>query len=237
MSRSRPTNTSNNPAVRWFEWKGETGGIRYYDKEAEKNVDVPLPFTALLLDQLGTVKGWHDASDSGIYANEVRDTRQQPLVVKSFKGGVLAEGLYAAIKDRVHTFGGYFVANCYIAAKIDGVLQIASLRWKGAALSAWMEFTKANRKALDDKAFAVTGFTEGQKGRVKFAVPTFAIKDITPETQAAALALDEALQAHLDVYLTTTPTRQQVEQHDHEPVAVPQESAQPSTITDDDIPF
>ena len=33
MSRSNPTDNTPNPAVRWFEWNGEQGGIRYYDKD------------------------------------------------------------------------------------------------------------------------------------------------------------------------------------------------------------
>ena len=37
MSRSNPTeNTNPNPAVRFFEWNGEGGAVRYYDKTAKK---------------------------------------------------------------------------------------------------------------------------------------------------------------------------------------------------------
>ena len=117
MSRSNPSENSNpNPAVRWFEWNGEKGLIRYYDKDAKQNVDVALPFTFLLLDQLGSVRGWHDASESGIYSNEVKDTRQDVLIVKAYKGGVLAEGIYKDIKDRVNNQGGQLVAK----APLDG---------------------------------------------------------------------------------------------------------------------
>ncbi len=80
MSRSNPNENGNpNPSTRWFEWNGEHGLVRYYDKQAEQQVEVGDDFTFMLLDQLGTVKGWHDASDSGIYANEVKDTRQDVL--------------------------------------------------------------------------------------------------------------------------------------------------------------
>ena len=126
MSRSNPhENGLTNPAVRWYEWNGEHGTVRYYDKDAKQNVEVGSDFTFMLLDQLGSVRGWHDASESGIYSNEVKDTRQEVLVVKSFKGGVLAEGIYKDIKDRINTLGGQFVANCYIAFKgTDGGLDI-----------------------------------------------------------------------------------------------------------------
>jgi hypothetical protein len=141
MSRSNPSENSNpNPAVRWFEWNGEKGLVRYYDKELKQNVDVGTEFRFILLDQLGSVRGWHDASDSAIYSNEVKDTRQETLIVKSFKGGTLAEGIYRDIKDRANSVGGQFVANCYIAFKHGNGLAIGSLRFKGAALGAWMEF-------------------------------------------------------------------------------------------------
>src|SRR3990167_9486263 len=136
MSRSNPgANGAANPAVRWFEWNGEHGVVRYYDKDAKKNVDVGSEFRFVLLDERGSVRGWHDPSQSGIYSNEVKDTRQDVLVVKAFKGGPLAEGFYKDIKDRVNAVGGQFNANCYIAFRNgDGALTIGSLRFKGAAL-------------------------------------------------------------------------------------------------------
>lgn len=246
MSRSNPTENSNpNPAVRWFEWNGEHGVVRYYDKEAKKNVDVGSDFTFLLLDQLGSVRGWHDASDSGIYSNEVKDTRQETLIVKSFKGGTLAEGIYRAIKDRVNAAGGQFVANCYIGFKQDGALAIGSLRFKGAALHAWTDFSKANRADLYAKAVRIHGFTEGKKGRIVFRVPVLELKEISPESNAAAIALDKELQAFLDGYFKRT-TRDQVEEppddsRDDQADYSDDEADGPeypaSVLTDDDIPF
>lgn len=236
MSRSNPTEHLANPAARWFEWNGEHGTVRYYDKDEKKNVDVALPFTFLLLDELASVRGWHDASDSGIYSNEVKDTRTDILVVKSFKGGTLAEGLYKDIKDRVNSMGGDFNAACYVGFKNGGDgLGIGHLRFKGAALGAWMEFRKANRGALYSKAIDVTGYTEGKKGKVTFRVPTFKSRDISRETNEAAMALDKELQAFLASYFDRKTTdRAQPPSADHdEPVS--DEPSEP--LTDDDIPF
>jgi hypothetical protein len=243
MSRSNPSENSNpNPATRRFEWNGEKGVVRYYDKDTKSNVDVGSDFTFILLDQLGTVGGWHDASDSGIYSNEVKDTRQEALVVKAFKGGTLAEGIYKDIKDRVNSVGGQFVAKCYIAFKNGSGLAIGSLSLKGATLGAWMEFTKANRADLYKKGIRINGFTEGKKGRIVFRVPVLALKDITPETDAAATALDRELQAFFDGYFKRT-KREQVETHDASGhMGEPDGSSHPpdhidSPLTDEDIPF
>lgn len=240
MSRSNPQeNTSSNPAVRWFEWHGEKGVVRYYDKDAKANVDVPLPFTFILLDQLASVRGWSDATDSGIYSNEVKDTRQDVMVVKSFKGGVIAEGIYADIKDRVNRAGGNFVANCYIAFRHQDKLAIGSLRFKGAALGAWMEFGKAHRSDLYEKAIKITGYTEGQKGRVTFRTPVFQSAALSAETNTEAVALDRELQKFFASYLkhNTKDAAATAVQHQPDEPPAPTDDDYQQAVTDDDIPF
>lgn len=237
MSRSNPNeNTNPNPATRWFEWNGEHGVVRYYDKDAKQNVDVGSDFTFILLDELGSVRGWHDASDSGIYSNEVKDTRQEAFVVKSFKGGTLIEGIYRDIKDRVNSMGGQFVANCYIAFTNGNGLAIGSLRFKGAALGAWMEFRKEHRAELFTKAIHVNGFTEGKKGRIVFRMPILETVDITREQDRTAMALDHTLQAFLKSYFKK-PTREQVDAHDKDAQPNAPEGAPLNELTADDIPF
>ena len=247
MSRSNPHEHASNPATRWLEWNGENGVVRYYDKDAKKNVDVGTEFGFVLLDELGSVRGWHEPSQSGIYSNEVRDTREDVLIVKSFKGGTLAEGLYKDIKDRVNTVGGQFVANCYIAFKNGGEkLAIGSVKFKGAALGAWMEFEKQHRADLYTKAIRISGFTEGKKGRVTFRVPVLSVVPIAEDTNAAAVTLDKQVQEFLKGYFKRT-KRDQVDeaplQHiSDEEIGATSGSNEPSHVelpplTDDDIPF
>jgi len=242
VSRSNPSEHISNPATRWFEWNGEKGVIRYYDKDAKANVDVPVPFTFLLLDQLATVRGWHDASASGIYANEVRDTTKDALVVKSFKGGTISEGLYKDIKADVNAAGGSYHANCYVAFKDGDTLKIGAFRLKGAALGAWMEFTKAHRNQVYKGAVKIDGTTEGKKGRVVFYTPTFKLVPTTADTDAAARVLDTELQQFLTAYLARAKRVQADAPHvsDEEMAGAPpmvQDYGAPSDVTDDDIPF
>lgn len=218
MSRSNPTEVTRNPSRRWFSFaSGADGGfVRYYDKEAEKNVALGDAtsggkFQFILLDELATVQGWHDPSESGIFANEVRDTRQDTLVVKSFKGGELASGLYAGIKDRIVAVGGHFVASCYVAYKDGAELCLGNIRLKGAALGAWMEFKKQcpTKKGPDGKslkayyldAVKITGFEQLKKGGTTFRVPVFSLAPLSEETNKQAIELDSELQAFLSEYL------------------------------------
>jgi hypothetical protein len=213
MSRSNPIDGIRNPATRWFEWAGgdEGGFVRWYDKDTKTQIKAPLPFTFLLLDELSTVKGWHDSSESGIYANEVRDTRQDVLVVKSFKGGELASGIYKSIKDRVAAQGGHYCTSLYLAYKEADGLKIGNLNLKGAAAGAWMEFKRSapTRKDANGRslrayfidAVRIAEFEQLKKGATVYRVPKFSLQTVSEESNRQAVALDAELQTFLTDYL------------------------------------
>lgn len=218
MSRSNPTDAAKNPSTRWFQFASGTDGgfVRYYDKETEKNIalgdsEKGGKFVFLLLDELATVGGWHDPSESAIFSNEVRDTRQDTMVVRSFKGGELASGLYASIKDRIVASGGHFVSSCYIGFKDGDTLKMGNIRFKGAALSAWMEFKKQcpSKKDANGKpvkayyvdAVKIEGFDQQKKGGTTFRVPVFSLVPVSEDTNKDAAMLDAELQAYLADYL------------------------------------
>lgn len=245
MSRSNPVDNRPNPAKLRFEWDGANGKVRYFDREAKQNANVKDGFTFILLDELATVRGWHEPSESPIYSNEVRDTRQEVLVVKAFKGPQLAEGFYSNIKDRIVACGGHFTANCYIAFRNDeGGLDIGMIQFKGAALGAWMEFKKENRKEIYEQAVQIKGFEEGKKGKVVFRVPVFHLAAISPESQDRALELDKELQDYLKAYFARTksavPPTGEESQPDAEPEPQPDPEPEPDPeppTEEDDVPF
>lgn len=255
MSRSNPTENSPNPATRWYEWNGEKGLVRYYDKATKTTVEVGADFTFLLLDQLVSVGGWHKYSDVSIYSNAIKDVRAEVLVVKTKKDGIIANGLYKDIKERVQAVDGHYEAQLYIAYKqADDTLAIGCLRVKGAALHAWAEFAKAHRDTLYTKGVRINGYTEGQHGRVIYRVPIFLSVPVSDATNTAAVALDKTFQAWLKGYLGRTTTEQAEEPvndsqeqeydvDDVDPVAAlaPVRGAdarmRPSTMDISDVPF
>ncbi len=245
MSLSKPQDGQPNPAKRWFEWNGERGEILYYDKEEKKNIVVAQPFTFIVLDELSSVRGWHDPSSSGIYSNEVKDTRQEILTVKAFKGGVLAEGIYRDIKDRVNSVGGHYSANCYVAFKGDSGMAIGAFRFKGAALASWMEFKKANKKEFYEKAITLNGFTEGKKGRIVYRVPKFALTTISAATLSICVDLDKELQEFLSAYLSrnkhdqaeATSPKQPTIRDDFDTSFNPELTDDDFEATNEDVPF
>jgi len=238
MSRSNPTDNAPNPCTRWMEWNGSHGCPRYYDKQEKKEVQLDPDFTFILLDQTATIRGWHDPSDSGIFANEVRDTRVSPFIVKAFKGGKLAEGLYSSIKDRVNASGGRFTMNCYLGFKGEvGGLRLGCLQFKGASLNAWVEFTKENRAEIYKGAIHINGYNEAKKGKVVFRVPVFELVALSEDTNRQAVALDIELQDYFNGYFKRTHVDQseapQTDAPETEPAATTEAAAPP----EDDVPF
>jgi hypothetical protein len=190
---------SKNPATKFLDWKSDQKGFSYYDKGLSKNIEVSLPFKFVFLDELSTVKGWHDASTSGIFSNEVKYLSKEPMTVKAFKGGEIAKGLYNEIKDRVKNAGGHYSKSIYIMTE-DG--ELANIQLKGSATQQWGEFVKANRQSITRTWVNVATATESKKGKVVFSVPNFTIgadiEDIDAKT--ADDKFDE-LEAYLKTYL------------------------------------
>jgi hypothetical protein len=207
MSRSNNSELQN-PATKFFEWNGEAGIFRYWDKEMaveghEKpgaNVNITLPFTFVVLDSLSTIKGFSDADNSGFWSNEVRDIKRDEMIVKT-KKGVCAKGIYEKVITDRNCNGAKYCQSVYIAYKPgkDKPLEIANIQFTGAALSSWIEFRKNNK--VFEGAIIVKGVKQGQKGKVIYQMPVFQKLDLTPETEKNALELDKVLQVYLKAYL------------------------------------
>ena len=189
-----------NPSTKFLDWKSNDKCFEYYDKEKQEKVSVPLPFKFLVLDELHTIKGWNDASSSGIFSNEVKFISKEVMTVKPFKGNEIAKGLYKDIKEKIVSAGGHYVKSIYIMLE-DGSL--ANLQLKGSAVQKWGEFTQKTRNRLPDEWVQVTKAIEGKKGAVKFFTPDFSFERSITEDEA--MQADEAfniLETYLKAYLT-----------------------------------
>ena len=189
----------SNPATMFIEWKSNDKAFEYYDKETQKKVSIPLPFKFLVLDELHAVKGWNDATSSGIYSNEVKFISKEIMTVKPFKGNEIAKGLYKDIKEKVVAAGGHYVKSIYIMLE-DGTL--ANLQLKGSSVQAWGEFTQKTRKRLPEEWVIVKTAKDGKKGAVKFSIPEFGFERSLSdaENEQADLCFD-ILESYLKAYL------------------------------------
>ena len=189
----------SNPATKFIDWKSNDKCFSYYDKEAQENKQISLPFKFLVLDELHTIKGWNDASSSAIYSNEVKFISKEVMTVKPFKGNEIAKGLYKDIKEKIVAAGGHYTKSIYIMLE-DGSL--ANLQLKGSAVQKWGEFTQKTRNRLPDEWVQVAKALEGKKGAVKFNTPEFTFfKSLSEDEVNLADEAFNTLETYLKAYL------------------------------------
>lgn len=207
MSRSNPIPT--NPSNRRYVWKGSDGRLVYWDKDQELEIGVSLPFEFLVLDQLSTIGGYSDEDTSSYWSNEVRSIGKEELNVRTIKG-TKEVGLYKNLF--IKSQGAKYAKSIYIMS--DG--QINNFKATGIALTAWIEFTKANN--VNKGKVLIAGKSDLQKkGATKYYIPVFEWLESTEEENAEAIRLDRQLQEYLTTYLTTaTVDRDSVQ--DQEPI-------------------
>ena len=197
MSRSNSTELQS-PAKKQFEWNGDKGGFKTYNRETKENEKVPLPFRFLVLDKLSTIKGYSDHHKAAFWANEVRSTKKDILSVYS-KGGLQAEGFY---KDIIGTMtGAKYCQVVYIAFYEGKEMSIGKINLVGTALSAWIDFCKAENP--EKGAIEVAEMVEGKKGKTVYQTPVFKKITVSEEADKIALGLDVELQAYLAKYLSS----------------------------------
>ena len=195
---SEKSNSSNNPTKRYLEWKSNDKSFEFYDKEAGEKVKVDLPLKFVFLQHYHTVKGWNDASQSGIWSNEVYYIGSEPMTVRAFKGGTIAEGLYKDIKQDITNAGGKYHRSVYVMLE-DGT--IANLSFKGAVVREWSEFFGENQSLLDNQWVEVNAAKDQKKGSVKYSTPEFTLgKNLTAKESGLADSSAETLKVYLDEY-------------------------------------
>lgn len=213
MSRITHLNTpekSVNPSTKFLEWKSEAKCFSYYDKslvndsmtkeeKKEKgNVTVPLPFKFLWINHYHTVKGYHDATSTGIFSNEVYYIGSEHVTVRTHKGLEIASGIYKQIKPSIEVNGGKYHRSIYVMLE-DGTL--ANISIKGAGVREWSEFYENKKKSLRNNWIEINEAKDEKKGRVSYSVPSFVLgsKLSKDESSNADLAAKQ-LQNYMDGY-------------------------------------
>jgi hypothetical protein len=221
MSRSNPQLT--NPATRFFEWSGSKGKLQFWDKEQEKNIEVPLPFKFAPLDQLSTITGYSKRDESGYWSNEVRNITNDKLIVKT-KHGVAQEGLYSELAD-VRAKGAKYAKSIYIAYKTKQGWEIGNIKAHGSALSAWIDFTGTCVPENGMVTMDCGEATDAPTG--EFYPPTFTYESCTPEENNIAIGLDRELQVYLKHYIVSSGTEE----------TYPEEPPEPEEVSDSQDAF
>lgn len=196
MSRSQQTNTEK-PADFYAEWKGREGKLMY--RKDKEWIEIPMPFTFMVLDQLDTVVGFDGKANKGYYSTEVRASKKDTIFV--YKDGALfAKGVWTDDDLKRHQ-DLKFAKSIYIAYYDEKrELRVGNIKASGTFRNEWFEFTR--HKNIYDGTVTLVKAVEAKHGANKFYAPVFEQGfSLTPETEKAALALDEKLQEYLRDYL------------------------------------
>lgn len=218
MARFAHTNQeapkSTNPTAKYLAWKSTTKSFTYYDKAAGENVEVPLPLRFVFLQHYHTVKGWNDATQAGIYANEVYYIGREELSVRTFKGKEIASGLYKDIKADVNAAGGKYHRSVYVMLE-DGT--VANVSLKGAVVKSWSDFMEESKNLVDNQWITIESSKDEKKGSVKYSVPVFTLgSPLTAEESNAADDAAALLKVHMDAYFGGNEVAEEEEELDIE---------------------
>jgi len=198
ISHNTEKSTSSNPTSKYLDWKSNDKSFSYYDKEAGENVKVDLPLKFVFLQHYHTVKGWNDASQSGIFSNEVYYIGSEPMTVRAFKGGTIAEGIYKDIKQDITNAGGKYHRSVYVMLE-DGT--IANLSFKGAVVREWSDFMEANKNLVDNQWIEVKSAKDQKKGSIKYSTPDFTLgAKLNAKDSIQADSVASELKTYLDSY-------------------------------------
>jgi hypothetical protein len=203
MSLSEPR--LKNPASKFICWSGSKGKFYYYDKElGEKgeNVYFEKEIYVIPLDELSTIKGFHDRSQSGIYSNEVKNTTKEPFIVKAFKGGLIADGLYQDIKGKLE--GGDYAKSVYCALiniKADKTteLELVNLSLHGSSIGPWID---AKIQVDSGNVIILKPSTNSlKKGQTVYFAPEIIKSKVRQDILEKCKMMDRDLQIYLKGYL------------------------------------
>lgn len=174
------------------------GYFAYYDKEREENIPFKGAFSFLTLDELITVTGFNEPSQSGIYSNEVHKL-DDTLNVSIFGArNPFASGKWKDIKREVAYEGGKFAFSVYGMQKIGESWELVNIKIAGGALGPWIEL-KSHNDVFGSNAVVQRTHTKEKKGSNEFLSPVFELKAIEDRAILdAADELDKILQEYLD---------------------------------------
>ena len=168
----REVQTSVNPTSKFLEWKSNNKSFSFFDKDNKQNVEVKLPITFMVLEEYHKIAGFSDSDQTGIYSNEVLQIGTEEMEVKTFKGRIIAKGLYKDIKGAVNAAGGNYHKSIYA---VTNEWELINISLKGAAVSKWSNLVeKGAWKRLSDEWISIESAEDHKKGMVKYSTPNFA---------------------------------------------------------------
>jgi len=185
--------TITTPVSKYIKWSGATGKFSYWDKENQKEVELPKSIKFIKIAERTTIKGYSEAEESGIFANEVKYTSKEPLTAKTFKNNkILAEGLYKDIKDKIKTQGAKYCKSVY-AYNVD-TDELVNFQLYGSGFMPYDSNLGEQGQVIE----VTTNPEKQKKGSNTYFIPKFTQLEVDKEALKKARPHFEALQQYFE---------------------------------------
>jgi len=188
MSVSKKRKVTENPCVRFYEFKGgeKKNGFYWYDKNSDKedkNVFIDKLDVIIIDGDTFEITGYNQPKNLGIYSNTVAGTNEE-MKVKYSNGELIAQGPWKTIKDTVKGAGGKYTKVLYALERGSG--ELVCIKLSGSALNSFINKLKSSR-AYDSGAGWQLYWKEKdikmeESGSVTYASPVFKMANRDPET-------------------------------------------------------
>jgi len=174
---------SSSPIAAYYRWHGN-GSIEYYNKESKEKEYID-SVNLVVLDIRNSVTGWSEANKSQIRSNMIKDVNKEPLVVKTFNGKEIANGMWKDIKGDVADAEGKYTVNLICLNTATG--EVVNLQLSSDNLATWMTFREKNTEAaIYDAVLKVTAGEKKKKGATKWVAPEFNLGKLSAKDDKAA---------------------------------------------------
>lgn len=209
-----------NPVEYRVTWSGSKGLWVVYDTESKEKYEMA-EISFIPLEVLNTVKGWDGKTETGIYSNEIKNTKTQEFNVRS-GNGTICQGLWNDIKFEVKAKGGKWanVAYALLVGKKEN--KLATITFVGSSVGVWID-AKGRKGAHMYKCGKNAEVFKTPKGD-EYYKPTIEMQPITADQK------QEAIEAYQPLAEFFASRKERQAQEEAQPAQAPQ-PAQPTAAT------
>lgn len=207
------TNNSNSelrhPTTIWTKWSWKDWIFKWWDRTAEKEIELKLP------EEFIVVAEWMGVDwfiDSPIMSNEFFNAKEDIVKVRDMKNkNTMFIWTWTDIKEKVKATWLPLWRHLHIIVPWEE--WIKTLKLKGTAWVAWSDFNTINPWCAANNRIKITWTIKGKKGATNFVTPKF-------ELGTALSDADRELQAKYwkeiqDYYLATRVSKDEVKQEEN----------------------
>ena len=181
------------PVTNFLKWSNSNGAFNDYDKQTKETSLKKMPLKFLVLANYISIGGFDEASNSGYWSNEIKDTRTETLFVRN-GNGLFKQGLYADIKADLAVVKCKYTEALYVMLE-DGTL--GHIKLSGTNSRLWFSFKAIAKTKLSKNWTVFSDAKVAKKGSITWSEPTISIgEEISAEDAAKADILYDVIQAY-----------------------------------------